>query len=288
MADDILILGLSKTGTTAISQAIWRSLGAQHTLHQEPTTFGQADGKSKPADWHLRRCGRRGVVTKCLIFPELDPAAWDQLEEVAGHYSHRIWIDRDPRDRLISHTLYGWYRGHGRRIADRAERQLWERKFEQTLVQVQRKEAEAASVNFCDLLTGWWQEGYRERFAAEQGELYRHLVQRRAQLARDWHLLRYEDFIDGELRSLGDYLGVAVSNEITVKLRQKRVARSRTHGDWRHWFTSADVAFLRPLYRDYLALAGYDPDDWRLAEPQVIEPAHGSGYLKKIHGPFAF
>lgn len=285
MATDILILGLSKTGTTAISQAIWRAFDSRPTLHQEPTTFGQPGGRD--AAWHARQCGGRGVVTKCLVFPELDTEVWQQLAEVAAHYSHCIWIDRDPRDRLISHTLYGWYRGHGRRITDRAERTDWHQKFEQTLDKVQLKETDPLSVDFVDLLSGWWLEGYLQRFKQDQQRLYSQVCQQREQALSGSYLLRYEDFIDGKLEGLEMYLGRPVSNDITVKLRQKRVARTRSYGDWRHWFTQRDMEILSPLYGDYLQLA-YGSQDWQLSERAHIEPAHGSEYLKKIHGQFAF
>jgi hypothetical protein len=286
MADDILVLGLSKTGTTAISQAIWRSLGSRHRLLQEPTTFGQPGGES--VQWHGQQCAGKGVLAKCLVFPELAEDAWEQVAAVADHYRYKVWIDRDPRDRLISNTFYGWYRGHGRRIPSRSRRQFWEQQFQRTLAQVERKERDPAAVNFTDFLSGWWEPGYLQRFGAKQRDLYERVcAARQAQLA-GWFVVRYEDFIDGELGDLSTYLGAAIDHRVTVKLRQKRVARTRGYGGWRDWFTAEDVQRLQPVYREYLAQAGYDAQDWALNHPAALDASVGSRYMKKIHGQLAF
>ena len=74
---------------------------------------------------------------------------------------------------------------------------------------------------------------------------------------------RYEDFVDGHLDGLSDYLGVRVTNhEAADDSWLSHITRSKGYGDWRHWFRDDDVEFFRPLLGGYMDHFEYS--DWEL------------------------
>jgi hypothetical protein len=49
------------------------------------------------------------------------------------------------------------------------------------------------------------------------------------------------------------------------------VIRTKSTGDWRHYFTEEDVKLLKRAYTPYMELIGYDFSDWDLNPNPVIE-----------------
>ena len=277
---NIFILGLSKTGTTAIAQAIYDgSSESQKSLNLEPSEFGNQKPNDRNNKWHQDACIKGGVVTKCLIHPIKELSAWDDAFECADIYTHKIWIDRDPRDRLISHNLYRWYKGHSTGL-DKFGKKRWEQKFLDTLAKVKSIEENPGSLPFIDLCDNWWLPGHQYQFLMQSFGLYHSIMKMRAKM-KGWYFIRYEDFIDGNLEGLEDYLGFSIENKVEVK--QKRIVRSKSYGSWRQWFSEEDILMMKPIYHYYLYANGYDADDWRLDNPDQLDPSLGSEYIKKIH-----
>ena len=103
-----------------------------------------------------------------------------------------------------------------------------------------------------------------------------------------WLLFRYEDMVDGRYDRLNRYLGFDVAVDAEVARGLERVVRRKGYGDWRHWFTPADVARYGSGVMDrYLTTFGYDRDDWALAARPRIEPAHGSAYMSALFADWA-
>lgn len=279
---NVLILGLSKTGTTAIATAVHNALKKQaYKFWFEPTVFGLKRGKDEM--WHEALCENGNVVSKCLVFPEHSLGAWANAMKVARHYSHVIWIDRDPRDRLISNNFYRWYHGHARKL-DALEKQNWEEKFISTLKRVEALEANPGVMPYLDSCDEWWEPYGRLVFLKEQLNLYYSLSIQEANM-EGWFRLRYQDFIEGNLNTLNQFLGIEVKNK--VKVKQKRIVRTKGYDGWRDWFNDEDVRLLKPIYYHYLAAIGSDPEDWELNYPDVIDPSIGSAYMKKVHYKFS-
>ncbi|PCJ22186.1 MAG: hypothetical protein COB04_00035 [Gammaproteobacteria bacterium] len=279
---NVLILGISKTGTTAISKAIHVALGHRfQRLNFEPTTFGIEGGKTEA--WHIKKCKQNDVVTKCLVFPSQSLGTWDRVMNVARHYSHVVWIDRDPRDRLISNNFYSWFYGH---IKDgsRSEKTNWEDKFLKTLAKVEAIEENPGCIPYIDTCDEWWESMGKLHFLQQQFNLYYSISLQRKHM-QGWHRINYRDFVDGNVSGLNHYLGLEINHNVKVKL--KRVARTKGYGGWRDWFNDEDVRFLKPLYYHYLAEIGEDPDDWTLLHPDSIDPTIGSAYMKKVHYRFS-
>jgi hypothetical protein len=103
-------------------------------------------------------------------------------------------------------------------------------------------------------------------------------------LGSEWFIFKYEDMMEKNLDALHEYLGFEIKDdaEIPTTTKKSKVARKKTSGDWRHWFTEEDVKFYQPLYSPYMELIGYDCDDWTLSPEATIEPEFSSLYIQKL------
>jgi hypothetical protein len=98
----------------------------------------------------------------------------------------------------------------------------------------------------------------------------------------DFHVLRYEDFVDGNLQNIIQYLGgLNLNHQVKVSTEVSRVERRKRHGDWRHWFTPEDVAFFRPLLANAMNALGYS-GDWELSGDPVIDSRYCSEYAARL------
>jgi hypothetical protein len=97
----------------------------------------------------------------------------------------------------------------------------------------------------------------------------------------DYFVIKYEDFIDGDIKNLENYLGFPVLSENIIEGEYGDIARIKNYGDWKNWFLREDVDFFRPLFKEYMVRYGY-PDEWRLGANPKILPEHCSEYVVKI------
>ena len=118
-----------------------------------------------------------------------------------------------------------------------------------------------------------------------QLEVWRGAVDLGAELVgQGWYLFRYEELVSSDFAGLERYLGFAVAAQAEVAAKHRRVVRSKAAGNWRHWLTMGDVERLRPEMTDGMRRLGYPVDDWRLAAPQILDPALGSAYVRALRG----
>ena len=242
----ILIAGLPKSGTTILTYRIAEALDdvvIEFEPHGGPppvTTGGH-------------------VVTKELVGTQTTDFARYQ------DYDRKIWITRDPRDFLVSQSLYRWHREASPEPID----QVW---FDRVIEKLRAKEREPGSVSFQDLEPA----NYFETLDAVA-------VLKERSVGPEWLLYRYEDMIDGRYESLNAYLGFDVVAAAEVADGLSRVVRSKGYGAWRDWFTPADVAFYSSGgLRQYMDAFSYDGDDWTLNDPQKIDPDHCSRYVTAL------
>ncbi|MEN8688310.1 MAG: hypothetical protein AB1Z51_03475 [Desulfuromonadales bacterium] len=197
----------------------------------------------------------------------------DHLSRV--EYDRKIWIARDPRDNAISRVLFRWYRG------SKTDKTL----YRDMIKMVEQKEQDPKSIPFYELMR------YRIRnqeplTVAEVVETERRSFAQMHRfvdnLGADWFIYKYEDFVDNNFSELNDCLGFQVENDTNIDKHAMKVARKKSTGDWRHWYTEEDVKLFRPVYKPYMDLLGYDSSDWGLHPAQVIEPKYASLYLKSL------
>ena len=270
----ILIYGLAKSGTTILAARVQASL-EEHCDRKvsnsfEPKELRQVDESLEYVKGDKKQRSVDDEVVKTL-FDSGVPA--DQILKHQNHFDKKIFITRDPRDRYISQVFYRWHAGHN---PD-------ENKFRRTLDLAMLKESRPDSVPFVFLANQNPSAfpGLRQKLS----ESYEPVIKFLKQLTKDWYVIRYEDFVDGNVEGLEEYLGFPIKRNVGVSDAHKRVVRSKSYGNWRRWFTADDVGYLKPAFHRYLEFAGYDIKDWNLDPVANLPKAEGSDYMKKLfHG----
>ena len=267
----VLIYGLAKSGTTILAARVQASLeeyyGRKVSNSFEPKKIWRVGGEVEYVKGEKRQRSVEDEVVKTL-FDSGIPS--DEILKYEDHFDKKIFIARDPRDRYISQVFYRWHAGHS---PD-------ESKFNKTLDLVMLKESRPDSVPFAFLANQNPSSfpGLRQKLS----ESYEPVIKFLKGLSTDWHVLRYEDFIDGQLDDLEKYLGFPIKRDVGVSEAHKRVVRSKSYGNWRRWFTSDDVGYLKPAFHKYLQFAGYDSEDWSLYPVAALPEREGSEYMRRL------
>lgn len=249
----ILIVGEGKSGTTALLRSLSSAIGSPQELF-EPVRLTEDDLTPSPL-----------VVKKLLL-------NWKANEnDLLHHFDKRIFIVRDPRDRIVSHLLYDAYNKADMLGAE--ERDRW-------LTLLRRKANNPRGTSFVHLINAWWRLSRSDLISHYVRSLDRSTGFGR-RIGEHFHLLTYEDYVDGEFATLNDYLGLNIAPGV-VKGSETRVSRSATHGEWRHWFTDIDVEIFRPMTHEWQRANGYDHRDWQLGAPDALDPATSVEYVESL------
>ena len=196
--------------------------------------------------------------------------------EVCAADHKRLYIHRDPRDVLVSWFLYAAF--HVAITTDFCT-------FAHFAAWLAAKERRPRDISFLDLLalqarlTGPGipplliiEEHLRNlRFAVRVGRLH----------GRGLFHVGYEEVVERRLGAIEEYLGLPLAATGEVDIAYRRVARSKTYGDWRNWFLPEDVRYFRPRVEEYMAEYGYG-DDWTLPENPQVSAASASGFLMRL------
>lgn len=249
----VLIVGEGKSGTTALLRSVSTALGKPEEIFEPVEMTGQ---DLTPPDL---------VVKKLLL-------NWKTGEnELVQHFDKRIFIVRDPRDRLISHLLYDAYNKAD--LLDVEQRAKWT-----TLLG--RKTRNPQRTPVVRLINAWWRLTRSDLISHYVRSLDRSTGFNR-RIGEHFFTLSYEDYVDGNFEQVNDYLGVELEPGV-VRASETRVSRSSSHGDWRRWFTDLDVEVFRPMSHDWLRLHGYDHRDWQLADPAPLDPSTTVEYVEGL------
>lgn len=100
-------------------------------------------------------------------------------------------------------------------------------------------------------------------------------------LHRNFFIHKYEHFVASRFSGLEEYLGLELNFNGTVDVVHSRVARTKSSGDWRNWFTEQDVKYFSDSYHEYLAKYGYDVE-WKLSPAPEILPEHSTEYVMRL------
>lgn len=251
----VLLVGFNKSGTSILAQRIAAGMANAKIYFEPKGKQGLLKFKT-----HLPFTARNNVVTKCLFYPEHA----SDVTQISNLYDKKIWIIRDPRDVLISIFFYKWKTKSTQVI----------HAFENTLRLVQQKEMNPASISFLSIA--------KEIIDPDHVlSAYKRIDQYLHRMDTSWHIIKYEDHVDGKNQQLNNYLGFDVSEETETK-GNKYVKRSSSYGAWRDWFTHEDVQTLQPVLDPILLKFGYDERDWALRSPDQLDPTLGSEYMKLI------
>jgi hypothetical protein len=252
-----LVLGQGKSGTSAVSRAIELSAGPEHRAFFEPRGLESVTAE-----------GSSDVVVKMLIehWSSSDVAHLDWFDRC-------VFLARDPRDVVVSRLLYQVFAMEF--IYNPQKLRL----FLASLRTKERAPGEHSVRAFFDLVAKLEGSGDALKRSAK---IHRKAagLWHTASVRDSMHLLKYEDFVEGRVRALSDYLGLEINQDVNVHGKWKRVERTRSNGDWKHWFTPADDEFAREAFADYLGTFGYD--DWEKPSEQIIDPEYSSEYVRRI------
>jgi hypothetical protein len=249
----ILITGVGKSGSTALFHSILNSMPPQTVSLFEPENERKTLPESTPP-----------------------PAIVKSFLPYAEHFSFfekKVLIVRDPRDNLISLLLYKPYNIIGKKFPGEKEKAI--ELVDSFVEMVRKKERFPGEVTVKALMA------HLELHVGLSLENRMTLVTDYFAKHTDVFILKYEDFIDGNLGDLEKYLGLKLGKEIEVPQKFQRVGRSKSYGNWRQWFTNEDVDYFRPMMKCYLDTFNY-PDDWETDDKPGLDPEIGSLYIERI------
>ena len=257
-ADNVLILGPSKTGTTGLYTSIrnaYRDAGHEIRAFFEPKKTEYLD--------NVFRLGSGVPVLAKVTLPDkigIDPLAFDR----------RVMTVRDPRDTLISTLLF-------RPLITRFLRRGDDAAIETFVDALQAKESDPSSVSVRELFDVAESVG----IGGPAAGVMKGIVPKQLKLIEKYgfHVVKYEEFVTDQLSDLSGYLGIEVRNvSAEGSTFFGHIARSQSHGDFLHWFREDDLAYFNDLFRDGIERFGY-PLDVELDPEPKIDPATASEYV---------
>lgn len=250
-----LIAGLAKSGTTILFSRI------RQALSPGVETFFEPDSDDQLADILISNAHQH-TLTKVLI------GRVTCAHEKPRQFDRHVIIYRDPRDQFISMLLYLFYdfQVSGDVPGYQRAQQALARKVDDpgsySTIELYNLIAElvgrAPIQVFNNLHTE--QRKYIEKFSP--------------------HPIQYEDFIDGSLQKLEQYLGLTLETQVEVPQEYQRVARSRAYGEWENWLTDKDLDYVNANWGETIQDLGYCQK--ALRQEQHIEPTTSLDYVSQF------
>jgi hypothetical protein len=260
-----LIVGLGKTGTTAVAMTLANTLKIPDVLLEpkDLTTIERASAYERLIikivfdHWQAH-----ADTLKAFVRPPVD----DQAPTT-------IAIVRDPRDEAVSRLHYAAYAYFSTRPTTDEERAAWIEIF-------RRKEDKPDSIGLIDMQTE-----IKSRFGVgflPGRSLYdaycRFIDDIIDPRAHDVHLLRYEDFVHDAIPNEPLLTLLAGSHDVGPELR--RVLRSGSSGDWQRFLTGQDLSIINSTCEPFLRRFEYAVDrTGRLGRPSR---AASSDYVARL------
>lgn len=251
----VVVVGLGKSGTTALVYAIRSAMPADTEVLFEPRAYVALSASN--------------IAAKVLLHPKfpMDPAFYRQFERI-------VLLLRDPRDLLISKALYRIYGGTPLH-ADRA-------KLEEYVALLRAKEKDPGSVSFLRIVALFQSlNGRGSNPDVGIAKRLNDIVSFQREFP-DALVYKYEDLVEGRFEAVASYLSLPAERmtpDVPATLR--RVVRSRRAGNWRDWFTPEDVTLYRPVFAPFMNHYGY-ADDWTLNAAPRLDPKEGSEYVLRL------
>jgi hypothetical protein len=260
----VIAIGAAKSGTTALFYAL------RNALRREGIeTAGLFEPHNQEEVEEYLASGSDSVpLAKALL---LWVAKWEPRTFL--QFQKRIVICRDPRDNMISALTFKF--PSRVRSGDKA-------KVEALINIFREKEAAPDKISVLEMLR-------RIRPLTDKDEDFSMPLRRNALFPADFRrrygdqcfFLPYEDFVEGRLGALSDYVGIRIDPGAEIDARHSFVTRKRTARDWPNWFLEEDIDFfVREVQGDY-RLLGFDPEERPLVRREIA-PEHCSQYVRKM------
>jgi hypothetical protein len=262
MSTHYLVLGMAKTGTTALFYGIRKKLPATAFMLFEPNT---------PLEWRSLASHHSVTLTKSLLKSYVAAGINSEF------FNKIVVLVRDPRDQLLSRLLY-WSAQISKRNQNLRDA---------VLAAIIQKETQPRSTSFIALLNRIAvMDSVHEIFPGDPIEEFsnrlRNAVDTFSALSGSF-VLKYEYMVDGNIHNLREYLGLEIDPVMEVPHELKRVERSKGYGEWKRWFLPSDLKILMPLLKDYMKAFGYE--EGQPAEPEnPIDSLTSSEFIQKSWG----
>ena len=249
----VCIVAMAKSGSTALFQAIRTRMSGEVLERFEPQALDEAKDYKR----------EQQVLTKIIPFASHNAGDWE-----AGfkHFDHRLVLVRDPRDLILSGMFFTPQYENGK---------LWndDDKLDGLIRRLKMKIDAPAVHN----MLGEVMDDFSAKRYAKIAIDYQKLQE---QIRDGGRLITYDDLVSGNLNSLWEDLRLP-REPLKSDNRWGHVPRTKASGNWRRWFTEADVAALRPMVDPVLQMfEGLDPN-WDLAKSPQLTPAESIDYIVK-------
>lgn len=272
----ILIAGMPKSGTTALFFKIGASIPGAYLPLFEPLDGQAVYRRTDLANVNLDEVT---LLAKILCTPHhLSQHNLCRLPDVDygsfKHYGRKIFLIRDPRDNLISLMLY---------MIVNTSRLIEPERAQQFVALLEKKEASPRAVSVVDIL--------KEMSTLNECDfvkLFADWLSNSIQFIDDhpgYELFRYEHLVENKFEALEVLLGFPLQGAGVLPAQLGRVARTKSQGDWKNWFTPTDVDFFRPQHDVYLQHYKY-PLDWEIGQQANVSQQFGSAYVRRIVNEF--
>ena len=258
----IAVIGQAKSGTTALFSSVLQGLAGKVDTIFEPHQKQHLEGvySVKPGYDH--------TLAKILI------GQIHQFGIDTSRIEKAILIVRDPRDNLVSRLLYR---------ANLFQKQNDSQSFNKflKLIKLKVEKPDAISVKYLFEETATLL-GRNASFGIGFG-LKKSCLNTVdfAKTSAELFIVKYENYIDGHINDLVDYLGFNINCNVTVSEKLKRVERSKSYGEWKNWFTDEDIAFFKPIFHDYINFFGYE-NDYSLFSRKPINRITSVDYIQQF------
>jgi hypothetical protein len=252
MAKRILILGLAKSGTTALHFKIKNSLEKGTIELFEPDMFIPKEEYKK-----------QDIVAKVIV----DHKATN-FTSFFNNFDKKILIVRDPRDLIISKLLF--YKLQDIPFA--------KRKLKKFLTALQKKEDNPEDIPLSYVIKSSLECSFEEWLKILENKL--DFLIALANLHKDVFVIKYEDLIDGKVKKLEKFLGFKLVQKTKISEKYQKVVRSKRYGNWKNWFTQEDILIFRPIFKKYMKKFNY-ADKWKANKIKKINKKESSEYVIK-------
>lgn len=243
----ILVLGVGKSGTTALYYLIKAHLTSKHVSIYEPkNSINSAKFRENP------------VLAKVLVTGSTRP------EKIFHLFDKIVFIVRDPRDILISRLLYR----HAIHEPNRA-------RVHSLLLNLKEKSKNPSSLPFYQLVE-------EEKIQDYVNEIEKRLRQLSILIKNypDAFVLSYKHLIDKKFSDLGDYLNLSLLKQFRVHPRHG-VERSKQYNNWKHWFLEEDLNYFKQYFSEFMHQFGFN--DFELAPLQIISDELSYKFVIRTH-----
>ena len=255
----IVIYGSYKTGTTGLFYKIANSLDG-------PAKYLFEAQEYKPEVEDLNQW----VLAKIIIWLNRQ----DLLPKYESflNFDKAIYLTRDPRDWLVSATLF--------MIQQEQSLYLNDKKLKIIFTLLQKKQHDPKSISLLSIIKNINELSDHHSFAGTMDWMDKHyawLPTFEKRLA-NYFRLRYEDFVDEKVTKLEEYLGFPINAKADVDSVHEHVPRTKSYGNWKDWFTPDDVLYFKPLFAEYMKTYGYE-DAWEINRNPNISHDHSIEYV---------